>query len=255
MNCQQADKLLALYAGDDLDTRRAGLVSAHLQSCFTCRSIAEEYREATQLTRKFTPPVFSEDVYAGIRQRVLHEIEQETGNPTISEALANLFRPRLRWAFAAAVLAVAILSVYFIANRGNDRRQLTDGDSTTYPAKDKLVKGQNESGTAPSGPTPSATAVPKHQSIVGKPERRNYRDPVNGRAGSVAVNAPNRQSVTTEASPKDDNLVQPNVLPAGDSSASEKGLRMEIQTKDPNIRIIWFSPQHTQPVTPSSKGI
>jgi hypothetical protein len=45
-----------------------------------------------------------------------------------------------------------------------------------------------------------------------------------------------------------------NSLPAGDAGESESPLRVEIQTKDPNIRIIWFAQRESKPAVLNSKG-
>jgi hypothetical protein len=36
---------------------------------------------------------------------------------------------------------------------------------------------------------------------------------------------------------------EPATLPVRDAYTKRKTIRMEMQTRDPNIRIIWFSPQ------------
>jgi hypothetical protein len=61
-----------------------------------------------------------------------------------------------------------------------------------------------------------------------------------------------RGTKTVPVSPQT-SLSEPTLVPALDSTASEKALRMEIQTKDPNIRIIWFSQPNTKPESRSSK--
>ena len=92
MNCKQTEELLPLYAGRDLEEERATLVTEHLQTCAVCARVANEYRESVVLTEQFAPPVFSEAVYAGIRQRVQREIETEALAPTWSHTIASLFR-------------------------------------------------------------------------------------------------------------------------------------------------------------------
>jgi hypothetical protein len=59
--------------------------------------------------------------------------------------------------------------------------------------------------------------------------------------------------VTVE--PARDDLASPNKVPARDPAASEKTLRVEMQTKNPNVRIIWFAHQPIQQDSPGSKGI
>ena len=80
MNCKQLDELLPLYAGRDLDEKRARLVSEHLHTCSGCARVAGEYREAVELTQHFAPPVFSDNVYASVRRQVMQQIEAE---PTV----------------------------------------------------------------------------------------------------------------------------------------------------------------------------
>src|SRR6185369_12786606 len=109
MNCKQTEELLPLYAGRDLEEERATLVTEHLQTCAACARVANEYRESVRLTEQFAPPVFSEAVYAGIRQRVQREIEREALAQGWSHTIASLFRSRLTWAMASMLLIVVSL--------------------------------------------------------------------------------------------------------------------------------------------------
>src|SRR5688500_5200992 len=106
MNCKQAEELLPLHAGRDLEEQRATLVTEHMQTCAACARVADEYRESVQLTEQFGPPVFSEAVYAGIRQRVLREIETEAMAPAWSQTIASMFQSKLTWAIASVLLIV-----------------------------------------------------------------------------------------------------------------------------------------------------
>ena len=224
MNCQQTEKLLPSYAGGDLDEKRAGLVMAHLQSCANCADATDEYRETRQLVQHFAPPLFNEDVYAGIRRRVLREIETEAAaSPAFSEIFAGLFRPSLRWAYVAALLAVSVFAIYFIASRQNDQHQFARNNPTVNkPAPTEPSKGRSK-------PASTATNSPPLDESSNKPLPKHIR--------------PSRRTPTTAEVSSNSNLTESAVVPAVDSAVSEKTLRMEIQTKDPNIRIIWFS-QH-----------
>src|SRR5207245_11215653 len=115
MNCNYVQDLLPLYAGRDLDEKRADLVAEHVKSCAACEHSADEYRETMQMMRQFEPPPFSEAVYAGIRRRVLSEIEAKSTAPTILQMVPTLFRRRVGWAIAASVLfAVATLAIFMV---------------------------------------------------------------------------------------------------------------------------------------------
>jgi Putative zinc-finger len=260
MNCKDVQELLPLYVGRDLEERRAKLVMAHVKSCAECAGSVEEYRETRELLQQFAPPPFSDEVYAGIRQRVLRDIERESAAPGLSQLLESLFRPRLRWAVATALLlAVSAFAFYFIASRKtdltNDRKQIADGGHPVA-APSTSPKEVPPAGTKRNKGTVRGLAA-THQS-----QRRQGTEAVRDRTRPATVNnadpiSPDNASLTAEASPGLNNLAEPDAVPARDPATSEKTLRVEMQTKDPNIRIIWFTPQPTKHDSPSkfSKGI
>src|SRR5205823_8914262 len=142
MNCKHVQELLPLYVGRDLEEKRAQMVMAHVQSCVACTGSADEYRETRQLIKQFAPPPVSDAVYAGIRQRVLREIEQEATAPGLSRLLDSLFRPRLRWAVATAlVLAVSVFALYFVANRRNNQQQVAGSGRTLDVPTSPAIRG------------------------------------------------------------------------------------------------------------------
>lgn len=241
MNCKQVEELLPLYAGRDLEEKRATLVTEHVQTCAACARVADEYRESVQLSGQFAPPVFSEAVYAEIRQRVLREIE--TTAPSWSQTIASLFRPRLTWAIAGVLLiVVSMFAIYFFVNGRNVEQQLankppvevqpgTKEHSNAVPQKDK-----------PTERSPSATVL--------QPRRKRSRE-----INIASAKSPEAMSTAQNVSPPTNSILEPVEFPHQDSAASAKPLRVEIQTKDPRIRIIWFVQTETKPVIPASKGI
>lgn len=257
MKCKQAEELLPLYAGRDLEEKRTTLVTEHLQTCAACARVADEYRESVQLTEQFAPPVFSEAVYAGIRQRVMREVEAEAMAPGWSQTIANFFRPRLTWAIANVLLiAVSLFAIYYIVNRRNDGKQLADKP----PAK--VQPGTKESSNSgPQGGTradlpPLVKTGGKVQQLAGvpQPQRKRSRDTLADRMDTVGAKSPDAMATANNVSPQPRNLTEPMVDAPRDSAALGKTLRVEIQTKDPRIRIIWFVQQETKPAIPSSKG-
>src|SRR5688572_10945545 len=98
MNCKQLDELLPLYAGRDLDEKSARLVSEHVQICSACARVAGEYRDAVELAQHFTPPVFSDHVYASVRRQVMQQIEDEPAVLLLPQMFVSWFRPRMAWA-------------------------------------------------------------------------------------------------------------------------------------------------------------
>ena len=255
MNCKQTEELLPLYAGRELEEKRATSVTEHLQTCAACARVADEYRESVQLTEQFAPPVFSEAVYAGIRQRVLREIETEALAPAWSQTIASLFRPGVSWAIASVLLIiVSIFAIYFIVNRENVEQQLAD----KLPANVQLGT-KERSNSAPQDNRradlpPSVNTGREKQQLAGVPQqgRKRSRDTLVNR--TVGAKSPDAMSTANNVSPQPGSHPEPMVFPHRDSAALGKTLRVEIQTKDPKIRIIWFVQQETKPVIPGPKG-
>lgn len=268
MNCKQVQELLPLYAGRDLEEKRARLVTAHVQSCAECAGSAAEYHETRQLLQEFAPPSFSEADFAGIRHRVLREIEREGNTPGLSRLFASLFRPRLSWAIATALfIVVSVFAFYFIANRGNDRGQLAD----VHPKGPS--QGPATASSSPAIPTPREETGPSFKNTdqskgadtaIGgsgdrtRPtQRRKSLGVAADRQTTVAVNTPDTAATRAGASPNNNNAAEPDAVPALAPATSEKMLRVEMQTKDPNIRIIWFSLPRTKQESPGkfSRGV
>ena len=260
MNCKQVEELMPLHVGRDLDEKHATLITEHLQRCVGCARVADEYRESLQLTEQFAPPVFNESVYAGIRQRVLREIETEAFPPAWSQTIAGLFRPRLTWAIASVLLiVVSLFAFYFIVNSGNDKQlagkpptEVQPGTEESNSGPDAETRRRGDAETGVNFP-PAVNPSGKEQKLAGvtHPPRKRSRNTL---ANAVAAKSPDAMSTTNNISPQPGNRPEPTLFPPRDSAALVKTLRMEIQTKDPKIRIIWFVPQETRPVIPTSKG-
>ena len=244
MNCHQAEQLLPLYVGHDLDVQSTQSVLEHVQTCGACAGVLREFEDVSALTRQFASPLFSDNLYAGVRRGVLQEIGNQATAPWLPQLFANLFRPRLAWAVATVLLiALSLAAVYFITNPGNDRKELVAGPPPT-------VRGTIEPANSASPADKQAAASPAHElnrDLSGpEPRRKKQRPAIAKRLIDVAD-----ASSLKNASPPNRSLPQPAL---DDSAASEKTLRVEIQTADPNIRIIWFTQQESKPAVPSSKG-
>lgn len=253
MNCKQIENLLPLYVSRDLDAGRERLVAAHVQACNECHSAADEYRETRLLLQEFAPPAFSEDVYAEIRQNVWREIEAKSTSPSVSEVIAGWFRPRLTWAVATALLiAVSVLGIYLIGNRWTARQPVAVQGLQKNPTESNQQAGAPPEAVATSSPSPAGEGMNGPRQVgIRHPERRGDRRRAPDRADFLwSAKTPDAQPVKV-VSPAINNSAESDSLPARDSG---KALRMEIQTKDPNIRIIWFAQQDTKPTSPNLKG-
>ncbi|HEX6188454.1 MAG TPA: zf-HC2 domain-containing protein [Pyrinomonadaceae bacterium] len=261
MNCKQIDELLPLYAGRDLDEKRARLVSEHVQICSACALVAGEYRDAVELAQHFAPPVFSGNVYASVRRQVMQQIEDEPKGwyarlrrasrpaawvpaPLLPQMFANWFRPRITWAVASAlVVTFAVFAFYLALNRSADVRPVA-GNNPAVNLTEQTPEAMATPGTTQpvNPPSPLQPGVEK---------RRRIHSVVN-RSPLLVANAP--KSSRPDNSPEFRDPEAANSLPAVDAAPGESPLRVEIQTRNPNIRIIWFTQPNSKPALQNSKG-
>jgi hypothetical protein len=244
MNCKQIDELLPLYAGRDLDEKRARLVSEHVQICSACARVAGEYREAVELAQHFAPPVFTDNVYASVRRQVMQQIQDEPRALLLPQMFASWFRPRMAWAAASALIIVfGFFALYLVFTRGADVQPVADN----YPM---VIEHPRSTATPPTAAPPSSMTKQK----PAEDKRRGIRRFVN-RPPLVAAKAVDSSTRAASISPKLRDPDATNSLPAHDAAPGEFPLRVEIQTKNPNIRIIWFSQSNSKPALPNLKGI
>jgi anti-sigma factor RsiW len=225
MNCKDVNPLLPLYVGGDLEQEHSRLVAAHLQACTECALTADEYAGASQLLQGYEPPFISDEIYTGIREQVLNEIKRESHAPArpgiFSQMLLAVVQPRMRWITAALLLAISVTALYLIRKPArqlrNDQQVAIRSEITDESAGSSSFSNQGQVRTGA--------------------ERRPATRKRKTKAGVVAVNR-SRQL----------NKTQPSSDPAP--------LRVEMQTTNRNIRIIWLSaPRPGAGGSEGSKGI
>jgi len=235
MNCQQIEGLMPLYAGGDLGEGRARLIDAHLQSCRACAVAAAEFRETRQLLQEFSAPTFDEDVFAEIRQSVWRQIEAET-RPSLFESIGLWFRPGFVWTAAAAALLItaSALGIFFVVNRSRSQTEIVASKPREVVPPETGASGVRASGTV----NPRAETPRRRQVNMPKPESKHGQRWAPDRNDSVVAYSPDAQGARIVSSSPivgtEDNL---DIA----ARAAGKTLRMEIQTRNPNIRIIWFT--------------
>ncbi|HEV2714877.1 MAG TPA: hypothetical protein VGU64_06395, partial [Terriglobales bacterium] len=157
---------------------------------------------------------------------------------------------RLVWAAATGLLIViSALGVYFFQKEWTRRPQVAFTPAKTNSNRD-TEQGDGRSGTNQPAPALlSSSKGSRHQRQVDfrRVQRRLDLRRAPDRGSSLALNSLDAQSNTVGASPKASNSVEA----VRDSS---KTLRVELQTRNPNIRIIWFSQKEQKPAFANSKG-
>jgi len=251
MNCKRIQELLPLYVGGELDNEQLQKITIHVRSCEACLESANAYREVRQLIHGFEPPTFSDSFYAGLRKQVLGELETK-GHSPIVPLLAGFRWPSVRWSLAAALLvAVCALAFYFSVDRAVEK-QFVGPSPTVVRTTDELTSNPDLSRLKGSGAEKGRGNTP--------PKRKRVFGAEPGAGKSIE-----RSQLRKEAEP----LERPGKMVAGESPGNTvtsvagtedlptRMLRMEIQTKDQNIRIIWFSapPNNPDSLSDSHKGI
>ncbi len=246
MDCTRMEELLALFVGDDLDARQTERVRAHLVGCAACQARADELAASRAWLQAAPPPQFDEAFYAGLRQSVLREL-------ALAENTGGRFdwlfawRPQLRWQPVLALAATGLLLFVGWAayrNVGSKSQDSLPAYAVATPSPAALppdvrkvsdLPGQkllpsggyapNRLGHSPvnsSARLPGGRRPPAHQAA--EPQEAAPRE----NTGAALVAQVNGQN-TRVAKPEP--VTQPAVT------------RLEIQTADPNIRIIWLTPQ------------
>jgi len=248
MNCASAERLLPLYARVDLDKSTQSEVAAHLESCAHCRQLADEYKNIQSWIRLHEPPEFGEEFFAGIRQNVLREIGQrpvETSTwSTWLRKLVVTTLPKTRFAAATVALLIISFAIGFLVFRENSR-----GPGLT--AKDEAPKSEPQKSITVNPVTPSAED--KSQGLQEVKHGSGSRVALNGSSGNNVNRVRRRMARTIPTAttlPTADTLASTKFTSTGSSSArsidsglsdGQASLRVEMQTQNPNIRIIWFA--------------
>lgn len=250
MNCRRIEEMIPLYVEGDLETDRAELVSAHLKSCVACSRLAGGFNESQEWLHSYTPPAFDSTFFDGLRNGVLSQIEDEKARPSFFQLIAA----RWRWdtALAAALLLVILSGLAFYTYQrgfrtGAPPEQIAGDPSQPgeVPAPQDKPEPINEDRQRIAAPQPQhrhstirdavaeVIGPAQPESIVGLPPDLGIPLPtesnIEGTAFSQADPAQGETQPLVKAPP-----------------TSEVMTRIEIQTSDPTIRIIWFAPNNVE---------
>jgi hypothetical protein len=245
MRCTHAEKLIPLFAGDDLPAREAAALRRHLESCANCRRLADEFEESRDWLRGFPAPQFDDAILDGMRDSVLRDIGRTENRARWLQWVV----PGLNLRFAAsmaALLLVAFIAAY--AYRGKQRQMAPDKDKVviTTPRSDQKnssVGPQRDDEDFRVNPSPTPTQFP--------PRKRRQR--INEGPGVKPVQLPDLAIAKAQISPLAINIGPVFKPPLGADIAMDDAIfnremtRIEFQTADPNIRIIWLTPKDSNP--------
>jgi hypothetical protein len=238
MNCRRIEKLIPLYVGGDLDAGKADAVLAHASTCARCGGLVAEYEQSRRWLRSYTPPDFDDASLEGLKQSVLARIEGQRTPASFLNGLAGRWAQGLAIASAsAALIALAALAFYAYQHKTNE-----------VSGREDLAAGSDVKPADPSHEIASKPEVTKRAPGAGSVRKPGRHTAYAARVAVAAAGVKGRGRPVERLDVKEARQVSSwemkDALP-GERGTSPGMLRIEIQTNDPRIRIIWFSPKES----------
>lgn len=214
MNCHELEKLIPFCAAGELTASEEEQLRTHLPACAKCSQLLETYEQSRELMLGSAAPEFNEFELRAMRLRVLEGIEP---------------RPRIRfgsfaWKTGLGVTAALIL----VAGTWYGYRKLEP--VTLVDMSPRVILPEPPPRERPF-PTPNKThrlvnrrISLKPIEIAGKAEPRVEATPI----GMASAGMPDLEKTITERL---------------ETVSKTEMLRVELQTQDPNITIIWLTPK------------
>jgi anti-sigma factor RsiW len=230
MTCRHVEKMLPLYIEGDLKIRQARKVSEHLDSCCACRELADEYCASQAWFRSHIPPELDDNFFADLSASVKNAILQERKPPP--------WQPMALWAWnpiVTAALALLIIGcgIAFLVRFAGNQPVLVGGtnkrNTPVHVTSSTLMQLSRAKDVL------TAQAHAELRSGERSHQSQASRSPVHENAAVIKLL---EDQVVKAASP-----APPVSTPAPTAGVDRRQvpLRIEIQTADPNIRIIWFA--------------
>jgi hypothetical protein len=219
LNCKRATRMMPLYVEGDLPGDLDREMVKHLAICEECDWLAQEYRESnTLLAAACAPPEFGAQFYDEIRNTVLDQIAREgvSSKPQFGR----------RWIYAAAFAVMLVASAFMFVrwHVAREAPQAQDSAPITLTA-DNSASGQE----------PNSALSLQSRHLPSKFQRASQRVVMPRSATKQLESARN-----LDAPPGVSHATSAERAPASEVS------RIELQTSNPNIRIIWLVASDTR---------
>jgi hypothetical protein len=254
MLCTHAEKLIPLLAGDDLPAREADALRRHLKSCSNCRRLAAEFEESRDWLRGFAAPQFDDVELNDMRDSVLRDIGRIENRSQWLQWIVPGLNLRFALATSLALLLLGGLIGLMINRRQPPRHDPESNKVELSPGKAPDDRANNDGqivrsktvrrkfGRKPIKPGPNESPQIEAEMVEPDLTAQNMETAMSDTDPS-AVPDP---AITDPGANRDTPATDPAAAPdpaTTDSDADRDTLRIEIQTADPNIRIIWFAPK------------
>jgi hypothetical protein len=238
MNCQEFELQIALYVGNDLEATELLLVEKHLADCQSCKQFMLEMQDSQLAFTKFGSPDIDEQVFSNLRASVLEQISLQKEKPSWWK---NLFGFQFKfWQYATAlslIIGLFIISSYLLLVSNKVENNIAINNSNLV--EKTIVK-------TPTQETPTidkSVNDRKSEEPIELSQTSNIAKPVVKHINYIKYK---KHTVKTENNASDNIVENPNIIASKTDNSNvihlkQEPIKMEIQTKNPNIRIIWFT--------------
>lgn len=270
MNCRNAEPRIPLFVEADLDAAEMQQMTAHLETCAACQTLAAEFHASQASLRAAVLPAFDEAMLALMRSAVQREIAPMTSRPSITEWLHPLWNWNVAFAAAAVILLVSgIVLSRRDAGLKNEQVASRTKDSVPSDATPPQTESVQKSLTASQVFQPQMGRKYKAQGRMSTSERNPENNEIKPLSSARAIDVDNQIAAASIAPSRANNdaVYLPRVdtmgftfppAPQAETITSSTGkstpepemLRMEFQTADPNIKIIWLTPKEPTRTNP-----
>ncbi len=241
MKCRRVEKLIPLYVADDLASGVADRITSHIEWCGRCNWLADEYKESRAWIRSSEPPDFETASLNELKAGVMRRIAETNAQPSLLSSLRQQWGRRQVLALSTAMLIIFGVVVFY----------LYQTRMSVIPQPVEAIK------QPPVSPNPPVNKPPRTPDTVAatvagftKPHHANRNARFRARGGTANKTGqavePNLFARATRPVESGAPLPERADNIPGDVNDSPGTLRIEIQTSDPNIRIIWFAPREVE---------
>ena len=256
MRCELFEQLIPLHVGGDLQPHEADELRQHFKTCPRCHRLNEDFEVNQNWLTGLALPKFDEASFAKMRDSVINQIKQREkrgrwpGWMNRIDSLLPKFSPQLVLASATIALAVVSGLVAMVY-----RQELAPPKTVGEVIADNGKRRNPTTADGQSGLIGQIADAPKDRAIL----------PTNHRVSAAASKelgyrqtAESSQQLPVEAFGNGGSLnpLEPPIIPdepAATETASiapaeaepKEMMRIELQTADPNIRIIWLTPKES----------
>ena len=241
MNCRRVEKLIPLHVEGDLAPGIADRVSSHLDWCGRCNWLADEYRESQSWLRTIEPPEFDEASLNGLKAGVLRRIEETSARPSLLASLVQQWSRRQVLALSAALFIIFGVLVFYIHQVRTDVKPPVVQTVDQTPNGETIRPNEPRLATNPGTAAGAGLSKPRHAKNHANTKSRGGNPTIAEQTFERPLVSQTNQIPASKTVPVDPTSTLPG---SGDDSTGM--LRIEIQTSDPNIRIIWFAPKEVE---------